>query len=109
MASKVGGIGKLIVEGYYLPTQKAHSTVHAIASRLKETQDDGVTFDEGPTHDEADICLRTAHSLLLYILALQAEHFKLDGLEQLLGRCRQDFQEIWKGELEIGNQSGSQP
>jgi len=109
MADKVGSIGKLIVPGYYLPTQQVHGTVYAISSRLKETQDGGLTFNEGPTRNEADDCFRTAHILLLDILALQVEHFKLDSLEQPLRHCFQDFKEIWKGKQEMGNQSGRQP
>jgi len=95
MARQVGGVGKLTLPAYSLPTQEAHSTVRAILSRLKETQDGRLTFDEGPKHDEADTCLIVAHSTILDVLALQKEHFKLDRLEQPLQQCLQDFQEIW--------------
>src|SRR5207302_8688757 len=43
MAHAAGSIGQLIVPGYYLPTQQAHSTVAGLMSRLRKTEDGGIT------------------------------------------------------------------
>lgn len=95
MARNVGTIGALIVPAYYLPTREAHSTVGAILSRLKENSDGVLTFDEGPQREKADEALISAHNLLLNVLELQREHFKLQALKEPLGRCYEDFLDIW--------------
>lgn len=93
MANEVG-LGKLVLSACSLPTQMAHSTVHAMQARLKERQDGGLTFDENPSPNYADMCLSVAHGLLLNILFLQQEHFKIKELDQLLQQCRTDLNEI---------------
>jgi hypothetical protein len=80
LAKKAGGIGKLVIPGYYLPTREAHSTVVAVLERLGELAEGGLTFDGGPQYDKAENALYTAHALMLYILSLQKEHFNLDVL-----------------------------
>jgi Family of unknown function (DUF5677) len=96
MARAAGGLGRLVVPGYYLPTVEAHSTVGAIMSRLMATEGGGAAFDGGPQRSKVGIALPTAHNLLLNVLALQQEHFGLDSLPEALQVCVQDFQEIWK-------------
>jgi uncharacterized protein DUF5677 len=96
MARQTGDLGKLIVPGYYLPTRQVHSTVEAIVSRLKQTESGGLDFDEGSQRGEANDALLTAHNLLLNMLDLQKEHFKLDSLAEPLQTCFTDFMEIWK-------------
>jgi Family of unknown function (DUF5677) len=98
MAREAGSIGQLIVPGYYLPIRQAHSTVAALLSRLIDTKDGGLTFDEGPQREQADDALITAHNILLNILDLQKEHFTLNSLEEPLQRCFQDFIDIWRRE-----------
>ncbi len=96
MARAAGDIWQLIVPGYYLPTRKAHSTVAALIERIKLTANGTMDFDEGPQRDDADTALITAHNLILNILDLQKEHFKLDSLGEPLQKCFQDFLDIWK-------------
>jgi hypothetical protein len=52
--------------------------------------------NQGPQRVEADQALMTAHSLLLNVLDLQMDHFKIEALEKPLEQCFQDFQDIWK-------------
>ncbi len=96
MSHGAGSIGDLIVPGYYIPTRQGHSTAGAILSRLKESETGGLEFDGTPQRDEADIALITAHALLLNVIDLQKEHFKLTALEKPLQTCSQDFLEICK-------------
>lgn len=96
MAHAAGSIGSLIVPGYYIPTRQAHSTAGAILSRLKESETGGLEFDGTPQRDDADGALITAHNLLLNVIDLQKEHFRLTVLEKPLQTCFQDFLDIWK-------------
>lgn len=100
MARAAGSIGQPIVPAYYLPTQQAHSTVASLLSRLRQMEDGGLSFDEGPQREQADQAFITAHNIILNILDLQKEHFRLDSLEEPLQRCFQDFMDIWKREPE---------
>jgi hypothetical protein len=95
MARAAGDVGQLIVPGYYLPTRQAHSTVAALLSRIKLTETGAMDFDERPQRDDADTALITAHNLILNILDLQKEHFKLGSLEEPLQKCFRDFLDIW--------------
>jgi hypothetical protein len=100
MPNKARGVEQLIIDGYFKPTLQAHSTAAAVIERLKETASEGgLTFNQGPQYDRAGQALFTAHALMLYILDLQMEHFKLDSLESPLQNCLQDFQEIWGNSL----------
>lgn len=98
MARAAGSIGQLIVPGYYLPTRQAHSTAAALMSRLRQTEDGALSFDEGPQRERADEAFITAHNIILNVLDLQKEHFGLNSLEEPLQKCLQDFMDIWKRE-----------
>lgn len=95
MARICGSIGDLIVPSYYMSTREAHSTANAMVSRLREFEDDGITFDGGPQREIADQTLMTAHNVLLNALDLQKDHFRLDELEVPLQTCLQDFLDTW--------------
>ena len=43
------------------------------------------------------MALITAHNLILDVLDLQKEQFKLAALDKPLKKCLQDFRDIWKG------------
>lgn len=96
MALEVG-LGQFVLPAYSLPTQFGHSTMHALKNRLREAQKGGISFDERPTHRDADTCLAVAHGLLLIMLTLQQERFKIADLEQLLQQCLSDQKKIWQG------------
>jgi len=95
MARTVASLGQFIVPAYYIPTQQAHSTVRAILSRLEEGKDNGVIFGGGAQRDEADSALRIGHLLVLSVLDLQREHFKLDGVQGAIEQCIADCNDIW--------------
>lgn len=94
MAGQAGNLGKLIVPAYYFPTEEAHSTAGGILSRLEESGE-GIRFKDGPGRDKADESLLAGHNILLDVLLLQKEHFGLEALAEPLGKCFQDFLDIW--------------
>jgi hypothetical protein len=63
---------------------------------LRQRKDGGIEFNEGPQREQADKTLMTAHNLILKVLDLQKEYFKLDDLQQPLQKCFKDFQLIWR-------------
>jgi len=95
MANAAGKIGQSIVPAYYLPMRHAHSTVAAILDRLEQPAGGGLAFDAGPQRVWARDALRAAHTVLLNILELQGEHFKLASLDAPLQKCVEDFRDIW--------------
>ncbi|HLW70546.1 MAG TPA: DUF5677 domain-containing protein [Candidatus Binataceae bacterium] len=96
MARATGPTGDRIVEAYYLPTQRAHSTVAAVLKRLTEKEGGSlISFDSGAQRKDASTALITAHNLIINVLDLQKDHFKLSTLDAPLQKCLQDFQEIW--------------
>ncbi len=98
MARAVGTVGEFIVPAYYLPTRQAHSTVASILSRLERPPARGLIFDPGPQVEQAWMALSMAHNLLLKELELQREHFKLEGVEEPLRKCIEDYRDIWLAE-----------
>jgi hypothetical protein len=96
MAHAVGEPGRLVALGYYLPTREAHSTTGAILSRLSLDQGDILMFESGAQNREGEIALMTAHSLLLNVVELQKEYFKLEFLAAPLQTCLDDYIEIWR-------------
>ena len=99
MARMSGDIGKLIVPAYYKPTREAHSTMGAIFSRLDPvalSRDDRLIFHSAAQPDSADDALISAHNILLNVLDLQKEHFRIKELEPQLQTCFEDFMVIWR-------------
>ena len=94
MAKKTGTLGKIIVPGYYIPMRQAHSTVASLLSRLEETQDGSISFVPDAQRGAADGALTVAHNILLEVLQVQLERFKLPDLEEELRVCTQDFLDI---------------
>lgn len=103
MAREVGSLGQFVVPAYYIPTQQAHSTVRAILSRLEEgKEENSIIFGGHAQRDEADDCLRLGYLILLSVLDLQIEHFKLEPLREKFQQCLTDFNEIWLQDSKAG-------
>jgi hypothetical protein len=96
----------LVVMGYYEPMMHAHSTVHAILSRLEETGGGGIGFNPDAQPKKADAALMTAHNLILGVMEVQKRFFGLDALEKPLQICYQDFLDIWKKDKPAALQTG---
>lgn len=95
MASKTS-LGPLIVPDYYLPTRQIHSTIGAVFSRLEVDGAGGLVFKEAAQRGEADDALMAAHGLILSVIELQKNHFKIEALEAPLQTCLADYSTIWK-------------
>jgi hypothetical protein len=87
-------LGKLIGPGYYIPLRQAHSTVASLLSRLEETESGGVGFIPTAQRGPADHALTVAHNIILRVLDVQEERFKVSKLKDQLQVCLQDFLDI---------------
>lgn len=87
----------LVVMGYYDPMSHSHSTVHALLTRIEETNDGAMGFNPDLQPQKADEALMTAHNIILGVLEMQKRFFGLHDLKESLDACGQDFMDIWKG------------
>jgi len=87
-------LAKLYLTCYFLPTLKAHSTLHALSTQAKPCDNGGLTFDDGAQREHSDEAFRAAHLTMLIALGTQNRHFKL-GLNEELGERRGEFAEAW--------------
>jgi hypothetical protein len=95
MAKVAGILGNFIVPAYYLPLQHKHATVRSILSRLEAVDDGRFALTSRPQRNEADDALRLGHLIVLNVLLLQKEHFKLAALNEALDTCYSDYMATW--------------
>jgi hypothetical protein len=95
MSKKTAGLNRLVVQGYYVPLKHAHATFGALSSRLEVTDDDTISFAPTAQRIPADGAFRVAHSVILQILLIHNQRFKVAGLEEKLQICMQDFLDTW--------------
>jgi Family of unknown function (DUF5677) len=95
MAKKTA-LGKLIVPAYYIPMSHGHSTVRALLSRVEHTDSGGMGFNPDLQPKEADMALELAHNIMIAVLDVQRQYFKLTELDQPLQTCVEDFQYVWR-------------
>jgi len=95
MSKKTGTIGRLIVPGYYLPLRHAHATVSALLSRLEDSEVEGISFAPTAQRKEADDALMSAQNIIIDVLNVQDERFKIPGLKEQIQRVGDDFMEMY--------------
>jgi Family of unknown function (DUF5677) len=93
-------LGQLIVPGYYLPLRQAHSTVGSLLSRLEETDGGGIGFDPSAQREAADDALMTSYNIMLAVLNVQVERFKIPNLEEQVEVCGKDLMDVLKDQIE---------
>ena len=74
--------------------RQAHSTLASLFSRLEQTQGGGISFVPTAQREPADDALTAAHNIILEVLRVQEERFKVPGLEEQLQVCVQEFLDI---------------
>jgi hypothetical protein len=95
LSKKTGVIGKLIVPGYYWPLRHAHATVGALLSRMEDSEVEGLAFAPTAQRKEADDALMTAQNIIIDVLNVQNERFKIPGLEEQIQRIIDDFGDMY--------------
>lgn len=95
MSKKAGVIGRLIIPGYYTPLRHAHATVGALLSRLEDNEIEGIFFAPMAQREEADEGLMTSQNIIVDVLNVQDERFKIPGLAQQIQRVIDDFGDMY--------------
>jgi hypothetical protein len=91
MAKRTGSLGDLLIHAYYVPLEQSHSTLRSATNRLHLDDDGELAFEDEPARSIADDAFKTAHLVLLHMLALQREHFHLEDMEERLDECARRF------------------
>jgi hypothetical protein len=97
MAKKAGAIGKIILQGYYVPMRHTHSTFSAMATRLEKGEGQ-LGFQRESPPIIADSALMAAHSCVLAALEIQKERFNIPGLEEGIQKSVRDWALVWTPE-----------
>lgn len=95
MSKKTGVIGRLILPGYFLPLRHAHATVGALLSRVEHSEVEGLSFSPTAQRKEADEALMTAQNIIVDVLNVQDERFKIPGLAEQIQRVIDDFGDMY--------------
>ena len=96
MSKKTRGvIGRLILPGYFLPLRHAHATVGALLSRVEHSEVEGLSFSPTAQRKEADEALMTAQNIIVDVLNVQDERFKIPGLAEQIQRVIDDFGDMY--------------
>jgi len=88
------GLDQLYTSCYLYPTLQAHATVMSIFTRMAESPEGTLSFDEGAQHDQVDWALVNAHGLMIHAIAIHSDHFHL-GLDTQLRNARVDLNAVW--------------
>lgn len=97
MAKRAGAIGKLIIQGYYLPMRHAHSTFSGMATRIEKGEGQ-FGFQRVSPPSIADHALMSAHNCILLALEVQKERFNIPGLEEAIQNGVRDWALVWTPE-----------
>ena len=93
--AREAGLHKLYLQCCYDPTLQAHATVCSLTARMKLRDNGQVTFDDGAQRQKADLALNSAHKIILHLLGVVNEYFKM-GLENEIQERLADFMDIWE-------------
>jgi hypothetical protein len=79
---------------YYRPTLQAHSTVVSLLSRMSMKEDGSFNISSYPPVDTAVEALQWAHVLMLKIIEVENNYFKMNLEDEIQARFN-DYNEIW--------------
>jgi len=79
---------------YYEPTLFTHSTAAALNYRIQPDKNGHPVFDAEGQRKKVGSALQSAHLLLLFVLDLQNEYFKL-SLDAELKQLSKDYRDCW--------------
>jgi hypothetical protein len=74
----------------------AHATVGSLLSRLEDREVEGISFVPTAQRDAADDALVTAQNIIMEVLRVQNERFKVPGLAEHLEQLIKDFLEMYR-------------
>lgn len=84
----------LYFPGYYFPTIQSHATTFSIENRLRSSESESISFNEMSQPEIADKSLIIAHNLIIRLIEIQKNYFKLD-LSGDMEILTNDFKLLW--------------
>jgi hypothetical protein len=106
MANKAGGLDDLVIPAYRDPLRYTHAGVGALFARF-EGDAENVSYRTTPHHEEATSALFIANDIVLRVIAFYVEHFRIEGLNDELGRCFDEYRKVWEPVAASKNQKSS--
>jgi len=97
MAKRTRILGKLMGSAYYLPMRHTHSTGASLIERLEYTEQ-SFGFNPDTQRRQADSAVREAYTIILEVIYIQLQRFKIEGLQAVFDRCCEDWTEIYVDE-----------
>jgi hypothetical protein len=94
MAKRTRILGKLMGSAYYLPMRHTHSTGASLIERL-EYNDEGFGFNPNAQRRQADSAVREAYTIILEVIYIQLQRFKIERLQGVFDKCCEDWTEIY--------------
>jgi hypothetical protein len=79
---------------YVRPLLQSHPSVKGTLGRLEGTGGP-IGWGERVDREQSDRVLMTAHVLLLHLLEVQTERFRIDGLQDLVETAAKDWKDVW--------------
>lgn len=95
MSKKTRMLGQIVNQAYYIPMRHTHSTASSFVMRL-ERNTEALSFNPDAQRKESDSALRTAHLIVLEILDMQINYYKLDQFRDELAVCEEDFKTAFR-------------
>ena len=92
MAAEVD-LGRFVPFAYTEALYQTHTNIVGLLARLEGEEPGPISYGDRINRHSADKVLCTAHAILLHVLLVQTERFKLDIDRR---RLEQDFIEAWK-------------
>jgi hypothetical protein len=86
-------LAELYAACYSETTLHSHATIYGLTRRLRPVEGGGWTYGES-TVEDARLALHLGHNLVLQLLALQNDHFKL-GLDSEIRARIEMFSRVW--------------
>ena len=94
MAKDVGMPLHVVKGAYYLSLMETHPTASAVIDRIK-------ILDKGAPHYDVDgTSLILAHGLIISMLEILYEHFKIEEMREYLNNANDDYHKAWQAKAE---------
>jgi hypothetical protein len=88
------GLDNHYYHDYFEPTLMSHSTASSLSARIRSDENGHPFFDAEGQRKKVKAALIAAHLLLLFVLDLQNEYFKI-GLDDDLKQLSKDYRDCW--------------
>ena len=108
MANKAKGLDDLVIPAYRDALRYTHAGVGGLFARMEGNAEE-MSYRSAPHHEEATAALSLANDIILRVIFFLIEHFKIEGLDEEVRRCAEEYREIWEPVAAAKKEAGSEP